>query len=268
MAADTHRGDADIPEVTLVFEDDDLEEAGRRSTGTSPRSHRHRRMSRHDPAQGLGHRLPESGVPTGILAGALVAISVLGIVLVNAAGLVTLTGVTTTLGLGSAILPQWLASTGSALFGTLGATLIAVAVFAALMVRSRRGLGQAFIVTMGAAWVLTGLVSTVTIGATPYLFTPLAFVAALSCALTLITPARLRPLAALAGTLATAAFGTSVAYVGTTTAVGVVASVLVGVIGVAVGAVVWNRWRAPVLEARERMAAAMAGAWGPGPSRP
>ena len=75
MAADTHRGDADIPEVTLVFEDDDLEEAGRRSTGTSPHSHRHRRLFRHDPAQGLGHRLPESGVPTGILAGALVALS-------------------------------------------------------------------------------------------------------------------------------------------------------------------------------------------------
>lgn len=268
MAADMHRDDADIPEVTLVFEDDGAQDAGRRGTPRPRGPRRRRHMWRSDPAQGLGHRLPEPRIPTGILAAALVVISVLGIVLVNSAGIITLTGVTTTLALGSAMLPEWLASTGAALFGTFGATLVTLAIFGALMLRPGTGRGQAFIVTMGAAWMLTGLVATVTIGSTPYLLTALAYVAALACALTLIIPAPFRPLTAVTGTLVTLAFGTSVVYVGTTTAVGAVASVLVGAIGVAVGAVVWNRWWAPVMEARERMASAMAGGWGQGRTRP
>lgn len=275
MTAELHRDDADIPEVTLVFDDEDAQgsptftqsprgRSGHRQRAGRPR----RRMWRADPSQSSTHRLPELGVSTGILAGALIAISVLGIVVVNIAGAITMAGVTTTLALGSAILPEWLATVGSTLFGTFGATLVTMAIFAAFMVRSRTGRGPAFLVTMGAAWMLSGLVATVTIGSTPYLFSALSFVAALACALTLVTPTPFRPFAAVTGTLLVLAFGTSVVYVGTTTAVGAVASILVGAIGVALGAVVWNRWWAPILEARERMAAAMAGGWTQGVPRP
>lgn len=279
MAVDPHRDDADIPEVTLVFEDDDedvrgtptfvQDNGGRRAHVRPPRSssRRPRSLWRADPSEPHGHRLPEIGPSSGILAAALVVIAVVGVMVVNLAGSVAMTGITTTLALGSAMLPQWLASVGSALFGTFGATLLSLAIYLALAWKAASGRGQAFLVTMGSAWMLSGLVATVTIGSTPYLFSALSFVAALACALTLISPGAFRVLSGLTGGLAVLAFGASVVYVGTTTALGALASVLVGGIGVALGALVWNRWWAPILETRDRAAAAMGAAMGAGRPR-
>lgn len=248
--------DHDIPEVALVFEDDPGEVG---SEGGRDRV----------PAPGeFGHRLPGPRIPAGVLGVALGIVAVVGIMAVNLGAGTDIAAVTSLAALGSSALPRAVASAAMAYLGTLGALVVVAAVCAGLVAweRARRRSGRwvavhglAVLAVMATAWMLTGLVATVTVGPVPYLVGPAAFVAALGTVLTSITP---RPFRGLAGVVAAAigvAVAASLVYAGSATVVGAGGSLVAGSASALLGIIAWNRWWAPVMDARDRIGQRMGG---------
>ncbi len=251
----TNRQDAsgtesDIPEVTLVFEDAPTGRGPFSSDGSLNSDTRGRSSAPNRWRD--GRSLPESPIPVGVLGVALGITAVIGVVAVNLIPGLGIAGVTTAVALGEAALPIAIARFAAGL-GTFGA-LTVVALVCALISsrRTRPSPIPAFLVTMGTAWMATGLVGTATIGRVPFLVNGIAFLAALAVALGVALPSPVRwPVGALVGVAAVAA-AASLVYVGATTIIGALGSVVVGILGVLIGVFMWNRWWAPVMDARDR----------------
>lgn len=257
--------DEKIPEVTLVFEDDqeqrprfDQRPHGERGDDVSGEGRPGRGPLR-DIEEGAA--LPVPGVPVAVLGVTLGVMALAGVVTTSlGAGAATLpSGVAVAATFGSAAVPTVLAGVASAVFGPLGMVLVVLAAMALLGSRARTAAHRfPLLVVMGTAWIATGLVATVTTGAQPFLASAVAASAAAAVAATLLVRRRLRLPVAAAGVLIGLAVAACLVYVGTVSVIGAVASLVVGLTGALLGAAVWNRRWAPVVDRGMRST----GGWG------
>ena len=247
---------SDIPEVTLVFEDE-----ATRAPRTPRDGGRTRTRARVMREGSRGGRYVETGAVTpGVLGVALAVVSVIGIFAVNLAGLLPLPGVTTATALFTSTALATTASIAGQLFGLVGAASVTAGVAVALAAVGRRtGRLRAapFVVAMLSGWMLTGLVQSVTSGPTTFIVQALAFAAALGTALVVVSPGRWRALASAVGGAGVLVVGASVVLTGAATLVSAVGSVIAASAAVLLGAWAWNRWFAPALEARDQVRRAM-----------
>lgn len=245
-----------IPEVTLVFEDGHREGPsytqrphGDAGGGLSGEERPGRGPLRNTEE---GNAMPMPGVPVALLGVTLGVMALAGIVTTSLGATALPGGVAVAAALGTAAAPTIFAGIAQAVFGPFGMTLVVLAAMAALGSRPRvRSLRFPLLVVMGSAWIATGLVSTVTAGATGFLVSAAAASAAAATVLVMLVQRRLRLPVALAGVLLSAAVAASLAYVGAASVVGVIASLVVGATGALLGASVWNRKWAPVMDMRD-----------------
>lgn len=245
-----------IPEVTLVFEDGHQE-----GPSYTQRPHGDARdgLSGHGRAgRGAlrntdeGNALPVPGLPVAVLGATLGVMALAGVVTTSLSAVALPTGVATAAALGTAAVPTLLAGIAQAVFGPLGMTLVVLGALAALGSRPRsRSLRFPLLVVMGSAWIATGLVSTVTAGTTGFLASAAAACAAAATVSVMLVERHLRLPVAMVGVLLSAAVAVSLVYVGAVSVVGVVASLVVGSTGALLGAAVWNRKWAPVMDMRD-----------------
>jgi hypothetical protein len=263
---------ADIPEVTLVFEDDPPG-GGARSAHTGPQGRSGEAASVHRDGADVGHHLPQGRVAPAALGVVLGAVAVLGILVVNLAPAFSLAGVTTAADLGAPAAVAALARLATTVFGPLCA--VAVTLGAALLL-ARRGLRMgggpvralmgsrrsvAFLSVMVTAWMLEGLVATVTAGTVPFVVQASAFAAALAAGLTVTAPRESRLATGLVSAAVVVAVSVALVLAGFSTLVAGVGSVVVGVVSVLLGAAAWNRWFAPALEARDALRRTRSAGW-------
>ncbi|MDN6793879.1 MAG: hypothetical protein L0L69_02235 [Propionibacterium sp.] len=253
MAADDK-----IPEVTLVFED-----GHREGPSFTQRAHGRSGSDLHDGSgrdrapmgrRPSGNALPVPPVPVGILGAFLGASALVGIVTTSLVPSTLPAGVASATTFGTAVLPTVFSGVATAVFGPLGMTLLLVA---ALVSMGRAGRSMAsrrlpLLMVMGTAWIATGLVSTVTAAAAAFLVSAVAAVAAAGAGMTMMVPPRWRVAAVVAAVLLTGAVASSLVYTGLAGVIGALVSAVVGLSGAWLGAAIWNRRWAPVMDARER----------------
>lgn len=205
------------------------------------------------------HALPTGPLSTPVLAGSAVAVGLLGILAANARGSFARAGLSAPLVGAEGVLLTLTTDIGY-LFSSFGAILLVLAAWVVLRHRGERASASALIVGMWSAWLVSSAVSALAIGTVPYIVSVIAFPAALATVvLALMRGGRRRgfPLASvLAGGLLVAVTALFIA-VGKATLLGAGASVLVGAAGALLGLRLWNRWWAPILDARERFRSMM-----------
>lgn len=245
-----------IPEVTLVFEDGHREGPsyaqrphGPAGGGLSGEGRPGRGPLR---STDEGNALPIPGVPVALLGATLGVMALAGIITTSLGTTALPSGVAVAAALGTAAVPTVFAGVAQAVFGPLGMTLVVLAAMAGLGSRPRsRSLRFPLLVVMGSAWIATGLVSTVTAGTTGFLASAAAACAAAATVSVMLVERHLRLPVAMVGVLLWAAVAVSLVYVGAVSVVGVVASLVVGSTGALLGAAVWNRKWAPVMDMRD-----------------
>lgn len=276
---------SDIPEVVLVFEDDrpdaDHEHAGAPRFAQRPGAeddHEGRRAERRTnggmPVD-AERVLPRGRLTPTALGLTLGATAVIGILAVNLSGALAIAGVTVPAPLVASGAVTAAAGVAATVFSPLLAVLVTLGAAWALAASSAtrpevaaRGRGRggflsalrhpgaaAFLTVMATAWMLAGLVATVTASASvPFVVQAAAFTAALATGLTLAVPAERRLVAGLV--LGALAAGVSVLLVlaGSSTVVAAAGSAVVGVVSALLGAAAWNRWFAPMWAARDLFA--------------
>ncbi|WP_115728020.1 hypothetical protein [Actinomyces culturomici] len=209
--------------------------------------------------------LSEGRIPTGVLAGGLAATAVAGIFAANASGAVAVPGVTTLLSAASTGVLASSATLLTAAFSSVGAILLVLVAWTALRSRGERAAASALMVSMWTAWMLAGAVGSVALGTVPYVVAAIAFPAALVASAAVLLSGRSRAGfwgAVLGGSALVVGAAALLVAAGSATLVGAVASALVGVSGALLGVKLWNRWWAPMIDARERMSRMMNSAWG------
>lgn len=247
-----------IPEVTLVFEDGHQE--GPSYTQRSHGSFRDGLSGEGRPGRGPlrnteeGNALPLPGIPVAVLGATLGVMALAGIVTTSLVPSTLPAGVASATTFGTAVLPTVFSGVATAVFGPLGMTLLLVA---ALVSMGRAGRSMAsrrlpLLMVMGTAWIATGLVSTVTAAAAAFLVSAVAAVAAAGAGMTMMVPPRWRVAAVVAAVLLTGAVASSLVYTGLAGVIGALVSAVVGLSGAWLGAAIWNRRWAPVMDARER----------------
>jgi len=278
MSAQTAHDDSEIPEVTLVFEDDTPPgpapgEPGRdRVPRFSQRGRQQRPPSRTqttgtDRSGGgveRGHLLPQGRLTPAVLGITLGVTALVGILVVNMASAGGIAVITTPSVVVASVALATLAGLATTVFGPLMSVLVTFAVAAVLGGveggRERRGLRSAwshpraiaFLFVMVTAWMLKGLVASVTAsGAAPFVVQAAAFTAALATAVTVTAPAPRRAVTAMVSGALALAVSVLLVLAGGSTVVASAGSAVVGVATVLLGAAAWNRWFAPVMAARD-----------------
>ena len=253
----------EIPEVTLDFEDglanDKPRFAQHAQAMWTPPSAEAAESTLLSPDE-LEHRLSTGPLPGGVLGVVLGVAAVFGLTLTTLGSTWGIAGVTIASEVAARGLATSIAAFGSVAFGTLRGIVIVLGVWTLirLRVRGRSSRPIAFLVMMTMAWLVNGIMAALTLATTPFLTSSLAFVAALTTALALVVPRQFRPYVCAIGAALAIALAVSLVMVGAASVLGALASGVVGVVGVLLGAKVWNRWLAPVMDVRDRARILMA----------
>lgn len=207
--------------------------------------------------------LAEGRVPSSVLGGSLLVTGVAGIFAANVSGAAAIPAFTSTLSAATGLLASF-AALATAAFSSIGAMLLVLIAWTGLRRRGERGTASAMLLAMWTAWMLSGAVAAVSLGAVPFIVSPIAFLAAATAFAT--SRARSHSLArawelGLGGTVLVAGVAALLIASGSATLVGALASLLVGASSALLGVRAWNRWWAPMFDAREQMRRTMSSAW-------
>ncbi len=276
MGTQPPHDDSEIPEVTLVFEDDMPSGAapGQTRTRRVPHFSQQAREARRPTStqatstrpfgggvQGR-HLLPQGGLAPAALAVTLGVTALVGILVVNIASAGGIAVITTPSIVVASAAVTTLAGVATTVFNPFMSVVVAFAVAAVLggvEGRPRRGnlrrarshsRAIAFLFVMATAWILKGLVASVTsAGAVPFVVQAAAFTAALAAAVTVTAPEHRRAVTGTVSSVLALAVSVVLVLAGSSTVVAAVGSAVVGVVTVLLGAAAWNRWFAPALAA-------------------
>lgn len=234
---------------------------GRLNDGTGPGRVFGGRPFAEEPSRAVSsaHALPTGRLSAPVLAGSAGAVGLLGILAANVRGSFAREGLSVPFAGADGVLLT-LATDIGYLFSPFGAILLVLAAWALLRRRGERAAASALIVGMWTAWLVSSASSALAIGAVPYIVPVIAFPAALATVVLALVRGGGRRGFLVAAPLAAAlllAFTALFVAAGKATLIGALASMLVGGAGALLGLRAWNRWWAPILDARERFRSMM-----------
>lgn len=199
------------------------------------------------------HALWTGPLSTALLAGCAMAIGVFGLLAKNVGGAFVVAGLSVPL-TGAEGAPVFIARGIGYLFSFLGAFLLVFAAWALLRRRGEKAAASALLVSMWTAGLVSSAMALLALGPVPYIVSAIAFPAALST-VSLVLLKRRSSGAFRKGGLVSAFVLVALTAVfivaGRATLVGSIASLLLGAVGALLGVRLWNRWWAPILDARE-----------------
>lgn len=199
------------------------------------------------------HSLWTGPLPTALLAGCAMAIGVFGVLAKNVGGAFAFAGLSVPL-TGAEDAPVFIARGIGYLFSFLGAFLLVFVAWVLLRRRGEKAAASAFLVSMWTAGLVSSAMALLALGPVPYIVSAIAFPAALSTVSLVLV--KQRPSGAfrkggVVSLFVLVALTTVFIVAGRATLVGSIASLLLGTVGALLGVRLWNRWWAPILEARE-----------------
>lgn len=199
------------------------------------------------------HALWTGPLPTALLAGCAMAIGVFGVVAKNVGGAFAFAGLSVPLtGAEGALV--FIARGIGYLFSFLGAFLLVFAVWALLRRRGEKAAASALLVSMWTVGLVSSAMALLALGPVPYIVSAIAFPAALSTVSLVLVKQRPSGAFRKGGVLSVfvlVALTTVFIAAGRATLVGSIASLLLGAVAALLGVRLWNRWWAPILDARE-----------------
>lgn len=206
----------------------------------------------HEHSDRVSSALVQGRFPVSVLAGVIFALAVVGIFASNVSGSAAIPAVTSPLAGAGGVLAA-VATLVRIVFSPLGALILVALAWAVLRRRGEKATASAMLLAMWSAWMVTGLVSIVALGAVPFIVSPIAFLGAAATLSITVAVSSSRSWAWEVGLLASVlAVGVSAFLIaaGGATLLGAASSLILGAIGANLGVRVWNRWWAPLFDAR------------------
>lgn len=199
------------------------------------------------------HALWTGPLSTPLLAGCAMTIGVFGVLAKNVGGAFAFAGLSVPL-MGAEGALVFIARGIGYLFSFLGAFLLVFAVWALLRRRGEKAAASALLVSMWTAGLVSSAMALLALGPVPYIVSAIAFPAALSTVSLALVKQRSSAAVRKGGVVSLFVLvALTVVFIvaGRATLVGSIASLLLGAVGALLGVRLWNRWWAPILDARE-----------------